>query len=78
MLFLQLEEEPMGKEKGDGGETFFWEKLHSRGLRQEQRENYSSTESQSQYKKKDLSVKKGLSGQKRWPIQMLKTPEFSK
>ena len=27
MLFLRLEEDPMGKEEGDGGETFFWEKL---------------------------------------------------
>ena len=60
-----------------GGRNFFWEKLHSRGLRQEQGENYGSTESQSQYKKKIFPAKKGLSGQKRWPIQMLKTPEFS-
>ena len=54
MLFLQLEEDPMGKEEGDGGRNFFWEKLHSRGLRQEQRENYSSTESQSQYEKRSF------------------------
>ena len=54
VLFLQLEEDPMGKEEGDGGRNFFWEKLHSRGLRQEQEENYRSTESQSQYEKRSF------------------------
>ena len=54
MLFLQLEEDPMVKEEGDGGRNFFWEKLHSRGLRQEQEENYRSTESQSQYEKRSF------------------------
>ena len=64
MLFLQLEEDPMGKEEGDGGRNFFWEKLHSRGLRQEQRENYGSTESQSQYKKKIFPSKKVFQAKK--------------
>ena len=45
---------PDGEGGGRWGRNFFWEKLHSRGLRQEQRENYRSTESQSQYEKRSF------------------------
>ena len=45
---------PDGEGGGRWGRNFFWEKLHSRGLRQEQRENYRFTESQSQYEKRSF------------------------
>ena len=52
-----------GRRREMGG-NFFWEKLHSRGLRQEQEENYGSTESQSQYKKKIFPSKKVFQAKK--------------
>ena len=48
----------------EGGGNFFWEKLHSRGLRQEQGENYGSTESQSQYEKISFLSKKAFHAKK--------------
>ena len=52
-----------GRRREMGG-NFFWEKLHSRGLRQEQGENYGSTESQSQYKKRSFLSKKVFQAKK--------------
>ena len=53
-----------GPDGEGGGRNFFWEKLHSRGLRQEQGENYGSTESQSQYKKRSFLPKKVFQAKK--------------